>query len=279
MSYSRPHLCQFQTMSLALLLTVAVLAPRLAAASPAELANLLVSISSARGDAVGRATRVQGCHSLLREKAVTDLILRYDDARTAHNALLDGWVRSLSSSQLLPSDIPAQVRHLNTAQAKVKDFSDAARAALVRSGCLTTKANWFGMLALAVAPVALDKLWDLFRDSASDETKRRELIRDLEGYRLPPWDSVGPVAAFDWATERYLTAETATPDVLKKGATSVYVNKFALHKEPNKYFTSNKESPPGLKGSYLLYTGPLEELPEFMVFKGKGTLFEQLPPK
>lgn len=276
---SSPYPRALQALSRAVLLAATSLAPSVASASPMELADLLVSLSSARGDAVGRATRIQGCHSLLRQKAVTDLILKYDDARNAHNSLLDGWVRALSSRQLLPTDIPEQERQLNAAQAKVKDFSEAARVALVRSECLATKANWLGMLALAVVPVALDKLWDMFRDSATDEPRRKELIRDLEGYRIPPWESVGPVAAFDWSTESYLTAETATLDVLKKGATSVYVNKFALYKEPNKYFTSYKEPPPGLKGSYLLYTGPLEELSEFMVFKGKGTLLEQLPRK
>lgn len=267
--------------SLATLLLLGTLlghSPR-ALADSKQLAELLASLSNARGDAVGRANRVQSCPSLMRQKAVADLILKYDDARTAHNSVITGWTRALAAGQLSPTDIATENRQLTLAQSRVRDFTDASRAAILRSGCLTTKTNWLVQLAVAILPVAVDKLWDYLKEQGKDDESRKNLIRDLEGYLLPAWDSVGPVAVFDWTKEAFVAAGAMSYQDLQGGGVSIYVNKYALIKEPNKYFTAFKEPPPALKGAYFLYSGPLEELSEYAVIKGPGIALDKWPIK
>lgn len=273
-SFFAPH-------SFATLLLLGILlsySPR-ALADSKQLAELLVSLSNARGDAVGRANRVQSCPSLMRQKLVADLILKYDDARTAHNSVIAGWTRVLAAGQFSPTDVATEDRQLSLAQSRVREFADASRAAILRSGCLTTKANWLGGIAVAILPVAVDKLWDYFKARGRDDESRRNLIRDLEGYLLPAWNSVGPVAVFDWTKDAFLAAGVVSYQDLQGGGVSIYVNKYALIKEPNKYFTAFKEPPPALKGAYYLYSGPLEELSEYAVIKGPGISPDKWPLK
>lgn len=251
----------------------------LVVADSKKLAELLVSLSNARGDAIGRANRVQSCPSLMRQKVVADLILKYDDARTAHNSVISGWTRSLAASQLSPTDIASENRQLALAQSRVREFTEASRAAILRSGCFSTKTNLLGGLAIAVLPVAVDKLWDYFMQQGKDDESRRNLIRDLEGYLLPAWDSVGPVVVFDWTKDVFVAAGTMTYQDLQGGGISIYVNKYSLIKEPNKYFTSFRDLPPALKGAYYLYSGPIEELSEYAFIRGPGRFPEKMPLK
>jgi hypothetical protein len=245
-----------------------------ARADSKRLSELLVSLSTARGDAVGRATRVQSCPSLMRQKGVADLILKYDDARTAHNAVIGGWIQALTAGQLAVPDIAAENRQLARAQQRVQEFSDTARAAILRSNCLTTKTNWGLAVLVALLPVAADKLWDYFKDRGKEEPGRQELIRDLQAYMIPAWGAVGPVAMFDWKKDAFVTLDgSKIGELQKEGAVSVYVNKHAMLKEPNRYFSVFKEPPPALKGAYFLYTGPLEELSEYAIVKDAGGKF------
>lgn len=184
--------------------------------------------------------------------------------------MISGWIRALAAGQLSPPDLAAEDRQLALAQQRVREFADTARAAILRSNCLTTKTNWGIGVVIGLLPVAADKLWDYFKDRAKDDPGRRDLIRDLEGYLLPAWGAVGPVAVFDWKKETFVTADAyKLRDLQKEGAVSFYVNKHAMLKEPNRYFTLFKEPPPALKGAYFLYTGPLEELGEYAIVKGK----------
>ena len=267
--------------SLAALLLLGTLlghSPR-ALADSKQLAELLVSLSSARGDAVGRANRVQSCPSLMRQKAVADLILKYDDARTAHNSVITGWTQALAAGQFSPTDVATENRQLTLAQSRVREFTDASRAAILRSGCLTTKTSWLQVVKEVFLGVGVDKLWDYFREQGKDDESRKNLIRDLEGYLLPAWDSVGPVAVFDWTKASFLVAGAITYQDLQGGGVSIYVNKYALIKEPNKYFTAFKDPPPALKSAYYLYSGPLEELSEYAVVKGPGISPDKWPLK
>lgn len=234
-------------------------------ASPRPLPELLVALSTARGEAVGRANRVQACPQLRGKKVVTQLVLKYDDARTSHNARIEAWVFALQAKQLSLPDIAGEVQQLQTSRVKVSAFTSAASAELTKAGC-GTKVAWQPWL-LALVPVAVDKLIDYFKGLSSDDKAIQEAIKELEFYKIPPWESAGAIVVYDWSSEQYLTEGRFTAVDLKKGSTGIYVNKWTLTKEPNNLFAKDKDVPPALAGAYLLYTGPLEALKEFTTLK------------
>jgi hypothetical protein len=242
-------------------------AATLSYAAPAPLPELLVALSTARGEAVGRASRVQACQQLRNQKVVTQLVLKYDDARTSHNARIEAWVFALKGKLLSLPDVAGESQQLNTSRLKVTEFTSAASAALTKAGC-GSKVFWQPLL-IALAPVAVDKLVDYFKELAKDDKAVQEAIQELEFYKMPPWESAGAVVVYDWNSEQYLAEGKFTAADLKKGSTGIYVNKWTLVKEPNSLFVRYKEVPPALSGAYLLYTGPLDALKDFTTIKSK----------
>ena len=246
---------------------VAATATSSSIAAARQLPELLVALSTARGEAVGRAHRIQACPQLRGRKVITDLVLKYDDARTSHNARIEAWVFALQSRQLSVPDIASEVQQLQTSRAKVITFTSAASIELTKAGCGTKVALQAWLLALL--PVSVEKLIDYFQNLSADDKAIQETINQLEFYKIPPWESAGAIVVYDWRAEKYLTAGKFTAVDLRKGSTDIYVNKWALTREPNSLFSKDKDVPPALEGAYLLYTGPLEALREFTPLEHK----------
>lgn len=242
----------------------AIFACHAEAAAP-KVPELLETLSIAKGEAVGRAARIKSCQHLRDKKIIAELVLKYDDARNLYNSRLDGWIFSLKTKQALPADIAAETERLNSAFKKVREFTSSADAAMVGVGC-PRRVAWQVPLVIALAVLAVSKAYDYFKEKSSDDNMRAELLRELEFLKIPAWESAGAVEAYDWNAKAYFASDEISLEILKRGSTSIYVNKWALTKKPNEFFVTYKEVPAALSGSHLLYTGPLESLKDFTDF-------------
>ena len=134
---------------------------------------------------------------------------------------------------------------------------------LFRSGTQKVVLKEFVTAAIILVPPAAEAIAKLWAYFGSKQKERDEVIKTLEQKKISPWGNINVYYAFDWATETFLAQEDVTDEVLKKGSVLVYVNKWAVKRNPGAVLIGEKQAPDGLSGSYLLYTGKIEAIKQF----------------
>ena len=228
-----------------------------------RLPDIIALLSEAKAKAEGRASRVQACLATKDPKLLSVLIAQYDDARNPFNGRIDGWIVGIRTQHGKALEESLEVERLNLALNRIDSFAEAADRALIKYRCnVYKKANWSKVVAIVFTPEMIKVLLDFFRSSSETDKEREEAIRAIEIQKILEWQNVRSIIVFDWESAKFFVADDITADVLAKGSTSVYVNKWALGYKPQR-IVLNKSLPDGLSTSYQLYTGTLEDLKRY----------------
>ena len=223
--------------------------------------DLLSNLSNAKSQVEGRAHRIQNCTTLRGGKSIEALASKYDDARNPYNGRIDAWIFVLRTRRSGSAETALEPEKLTAALLKVREFSDAADQALRKAGC-PTKVLWKEVVvgAITILPPVAEAIDALMKRVGSDDKERDELTKALEQRKINAWNSISVYVVYDWSIDEFIASGQVTEAVLRKGSTSVYVNSWALKRSPGKLIVPDKLPPEGLGGSYLLYTGRIEDL-------------------
>lgn len=243
----------------------------LAFISPPALAatqvdELISSLSNAKAQLEGRASRVQNCVGLRSGPVVEDLRSKFDDARNSHNSRIDGWLFTLRNQSSKTVEETLETNKLSEARQRANAFLTTADQMLKKGSC-TTKVFFLKegvVLALSLAaPYVVDGLVNLFKEAASDPKLRVEVMKVLEQQKIDEWQGVRSYVVYDWSTEEIIPAAQINEAMLRKASTSVYVNQWALETNPGGFVVKDKLAPDELSGAHLLYTGKLKDISRF----------------
>jgi hypothetical protein len=228
------------------------------------LADLLATLSNAKAQVEGRASRAQSCAPLRGSRMLEDLLTKYEDARNPFNGRLDAWVFVLRNRRSVPVENALEPEKMAAALAKVRYFTESADQSIRKAGC-QTKVLWkeIGSAVIAFGPLVAEGISHLLKRSYVDDKEREELLKALEQRKIKAWDGVTAYFVYDWSTEEFLTGDKITDAALRKGSTSVYVNKWALKSNPGPLFVMEKLPPEGFDNSYLFYTGKIKDLERY----------------
>jgi hypothetical protein len=227
-----------------------------------KVPDVLATLLDAKAQAEGAASRVQSCYPLAGTSVYEELVSRYDKARSPHNARLESWLFVLRNRQGISTESALELEQMEASLAKIRQFIERAHAVLQKVGCGPNKVALKEIIGVAISliPLTLEVVVKLF---TVDDKERAEVIKALEQRKIKPWDTLTAYVIFDWSKDEYLSDSQITDLTLRKGSTSVYVNKWALKRNPGPLLVVDKQPPEGLEGSYILYTGKIEDLKRF----------------
>ena len=229
-----------------------------------KITDLLTTLSTAKAQAEGRASRVQNCISLKDSRTLEGLTSKYDDARNPYNGRLDAWMFVLRNRRSVATETALEPEKLDAALANVRSFIESADRALGKAGC-PAKVIWkeVGVAIITNIPQIAEAISNLLKSTGADDKEREELIKALEQRKMKPWTNISVILVFDWSTDEFVADEKITDAVLRKSSTSVYVNKWALKRNPGSLVVVDKLPPEGLGDSYFFYTGKIDDLKRF----------------
>lgn len=229
-----------------------------------KVTDLLTTLSNAKAQAEGRASRVQNCMSLKGSRTLEGLTSKYDDARNPYNGRLDAWMFVLRNRRSVATETALEPEKLDAALVNVRGFIESADKALGKAGC-PVKVIWkeVGLAVITFAPPIAEAISKLLKNIGADDKEREELIKALEQRKMKPWANISVIVVFDWSTDEFVADEKITDAMLRKGSTSVYVNKWALKRNPGSLVVIDKLPPEGLEDSYFFYTGKIDDLRRF----------------
>lgn len=232
----------------------------------AQVDELISSLSNAKAQLEGRASRVQSCNRLRSGPIVEDLRSKFDDARNSHNSRIDGWLYILKTQTSKVVEETLETNKLNEARQRANTFLAAADQVLKKGSC-GTKVLFFKegvLLALNLgAPYVIDGLVSLLKDAGRDAESRANLIKILQQQRIDEWIGIKAYVVYDWSTEKIVPQGKIDEALLRKASTSIYVNQWALEANPGPLIVKDKLAPDELSGAHLLYTGKIKDLSKF----------------
>ena len=227
--------------------------------------DLLSNLSNAKSQVEGRAHRVQNCTTLRGTKSIEALVSKYDDARNPYNGRLDAWIFVLRTRRSVAAEAALEPEKLNAALLKAREFTEAADQALRKAGC-PTKVLWKEVVVgvVTILPPVAEAIAALMKRVGSEDKERDELTKALEQRKMNAWSSISVYVVYDWTNEEFIATGKVTEEMLRKGSTSVYVNSWALKRDPGQLIVVDKLPPEGLAASYLMYTGKINDLKRYM---------------
>ena len=229
-----------------------------------NVSDLLATLSSAKAQTEGRALRVQACVNLRGSRALEALISKYEDARNPYNGRIDAWIYILRTRRAVSVEDAVEPQKLQASFARLQDFIESSDRALVKAGC-PMKVFWKEVVvaAITVGPAIYEGISGLLKRSDASDKERDEFMKALDERKIREWRNTTSYFVYDWSSETILATDSVTAETLRKGSTSVYVNMWALQRDPGPYLVVNKEPPQGIGDSYLLYTGKLDAIPRY----------------
>ncbi len=237
-----------------------------------SLPTVVAVLSEDKARIEGRAGLAQGCLSLKadRRPILGTLEIKFSDARSPFNAWIDGQIALLKTH---PAEAVEKMtdlfklQELNTARNKGDEFVKVAERELQRNKCAVAHKVGWGAEILKV--VGIEAGMEFLRWLLSGgEDKHKAVIDILESYKIVEWRNVRSIVVYDWTRDNfYDVGEWESPEIWKKGGTVVYLNKWALTREPPTAVLLDKELPPGLSMAYQAYGGPAGDLGKYMQWK------------
>lgn len=218
----------------------------------------------------GRAGLAQGCLKANQKTILGMLIIKFSDARIPFNAWIDGQIALLKTRPSQTMDEMTELfklQELNNARRKGDEFVKVAESELLKNKCAVAyKIGWGTEILKTLGADAVKEFvqW-LF---IGGENRHQELIEILNSYKIVEWGNVSSILVYDWKQGHFYNVAMGkvNPEILKKGGTIAYLNKWGLKQQPSKLVLMDKELPPGLSPkSYIGYGGPIKDLKKYIL--------------
>ncbi len=238
------------------------------------LPAIVSTLSEEKALVEGRAKIAKNCLSRDGQKpALNSLELKFSNVRNRHKAWIEGQIAVLQAS---PRKSPEEMRELfnleelNGARNDAYAFVTSVEQELGKNKCAVSHKIGLKEIVLgAIITKAVDQLLEWLSSAGND--RHQNLIDILEKHKIVAWENVLSIVVYDWTQRLFYDAAGAqSPEILKKGGTVVYFNKWALSKAPPTTVLLDKELPPGLSRSYQAYGGPVKDLYQYISQNGEA---------